>query len=218
MSANLNMRSIQESVEDKAKEAREWGRKAYLTYLGVWGMGYDGLKSVYAHRQMWMDKAEKRGKLVEKELSKAITAYQKDFPGEVGKLAGNVQHTAGDIARSASARAEEWAKKAEKTVAHVVRRESAAEVVETITVEAEEAVKHLNGSGSKAAKVVQERVESAVDRILKSYDELSVKDIVAGLEGLTLDELEELRKHELAGKNRVTVVREIDTRKQAMTI
>lgn len=218
MSANLNMRSIQESVEDKAKQAREWGRKAYLTYLGVWGMGYDGLKSVYEHRQMWMDKAEKRGKLVEKGLSKTISAYQKDFPGEVGKLADSVQHTASDIARSAGARAEEWAKKAEKSVSHVVRRESAGEVVETIAVEAAHATKNVDSAVAKAVEAVQEQAESAVDYILKGYDELSVKDIVAGLEGLALEELDELRKHEVAGKNRVTVVREIDARKQAMTI
>ena len=49
------------------------------------------------------------------------------------------------------------------------------------------------------------------------YDELSVKDIAAGLEKKSMMQLEALRDYEVGNKNRVTVLREIDARMQAMT-
>lgn len=225
MSINLNMRNVQEVVEDTNKKAMDLGRKAYLTYLGAWGMGYDGLKTVYKERWTWVDKAEKRGKVVEKELGKVFKAYQKDFPGEVSKLAESMQDTATDLAKSATKKAEEWAKVAEKSVVQVVKRDSAVgQAVEEIKVEAKAAAKNVNGSvkkvQEKSAEVVaevQEVAESAVEKIWKGYDELGVKEIVAGLESMSVKKLEELRKYEVDGKNRVTVVREIDARMQAMT-
>lgn len=225
MTANLNMRNVQETVEDTSKKAMDLGRKAYLTYLGVWGMGYDGVKNVYKEPMGWINKAEKRGKVVEKNIAKIFEAYQKDFPGEVTKLAESVQHTATDLAKSAGSKAEEWAKVGQKQFAQVVKWESApGQVVEEIKVEAKAAAKSVNGSvkkvqekGAAVVAEVQEVAESAVEKIWKGYDELGVKEIVAGLESMSVSKLEELRTYEVGGKNRVTVVREIDARMQAMT-
>jgi hypothetical protein len=222
MTANLNMRNVQESVEDTSKVVMEYGRKAYLAYLGAWGMGYDGLKAVYKHPKVWVDKAEKRGKVVEKDLMKVFQAYQQDFPGEVAKLAEKAQSGAGDLYKSAESYAEDFAKKAEKTFAQVVRRNpEVAAVVEDIAVDAKAATKSVTVGARKAvdsvATDVEAVVESAVEAIWKGYDELGVKDIVAGLDNMDMKRLEELRKYEAGSKNRVTVMREIDARMQALT-
>ncbi|MGL4651368.1 MAG: hypothetical protein ACRC1H_18330 [Caldilineaceae bacterium] len=221
MTANVNMRNVQEMIEDTTKEVKVLGRKAYLTYLGAWGLGYDGVMSLYTDRWHWVEKAEKRGKVVEKDVMKIFEAYQKDFPGEVAKLAESVQSTAGDLYKSAEGYAEDLAK--------AVRRDvNVSETVENIVVEAKAAVRGFNGNGKKAADKAQEMVadtqaaveavaESVVDAIWKGYDELGVKDIVAGLEGMEMKKLEELRAYESGSKNRVTVLREIDARMQAMT-
>jgi len=225
MVANLNVRKVQETMEDSAKQAQELGRKAYFTYLGVWGMSYDGAKALYKEPKVWVGKAEKRGKVVEKELRKIVEAYRADFPGEASKLAEEVQEKALSLGKEAGHMAEEWAKRAEKTISKVVGYDSSVvEKVEEIAVEAKAMVKNLNGSMRKgaeksveAAAVVKEAADSAIEGLWKGYDEMGVKDIVSGLEGMEIKKLEEVRKYEAGSKNRVTILREIDARLQAMT-
>jgi hypothetical protein len=223
MASNVNVRSMQEMLEDSSKKAMELGRRGYLAYLGAWGMGYDGVKSIAKEPMAWVKKAEKRGKVVDKDLRKLIEAYRKDFPGEVAKLAESVQHGAVDMAESVQHTATDLAKSAEKSVTGLFGSD-AKQVVEEITVEAKKTVSSVNGGARKMADAAAEvsveqvtKVESAVDKVWKGYDDLGVKDIVAGLETMKLKDLEEVRNYELGSKNRVTVLREIDARLQAMT-
>lgn len=227
MDAKIDMRTVQENVEDNAKKARELGHKAMLAYLGMWGMGYDAGKSVYKDGWKWVDKAEKRGEQVEKDLTKLVKAYQKDFPGEVSKLAHTAQETATEVAKDVTGQADKVTKSVQKVWSQYVSA-PAAEKVEEIGVQAtdmaEKAVVKAQAMVSEVAEGAQAQlaeaqavVESAADKIWKGYDELSVKDIAAGLEKKSMKQLEALREYEVANKNRVTVLREIDGRMQAMT-
>lgn len=227
MTAKINMRAVQENVEDNSKKAREMGRKAMLAYLGMWGMGYDAGKSVYADGWKWVEKAEKRGEQVEKELTKVVKAYQKDFPGEVTKLAHTAEETAKDVAKDVTVQADKVSKSMQKVWSQYVSH-PAAETVEEIGVKAVEAAESVVAKSqmvvNEAAEAAQEKIEeakqqvsSAVEDIWKGYDELSVKDIAAGLEKKSMKQLEALRDYEVGNKNRVTVLREIDARMQAMT-
>ena len=212
MTAKINMRTVQENIEDNSKKARELGRKAMLAYLGVWGMGYDAGKAAYKDGWKWVDKAEKRGEKVEKALVKVVKAYQKDFPGEVTKLAHNAEDVAKDVAKDVSAQADKVSKSMQKVWDQYVSH-PAAEAVEEIGVKAVEAGEAVQ------AKIEESKLQAVtlVDGIWKGYDELSVKDITAGLEKKSMTQLEELRDYEVGNKNRVTVLREIDARMQAMT-
>lgn len=216
MSANLSMRGVQESVEDNAKKVNELGRKAVLAYLGVWGLGWDAGKAVYKDFPAWVEKAEKRGEVVEKDLMEVFHAYQKDFPGEVSKLAEKVQTTVSDVAKEVGPAADKYYKGFEQYV-QTMRKSGAPEAVESIKVKAEGGAKKAKAVVVEAAEPVAEAVESAVDAIWKGYDSLSVKDILAGLDGKSVKDLDELREYEAGSKNRVTVLREIDARIQAMT-
>ena len=216
MSANINMRGIQESVEDSAKKVREAGRKAMLAYLGVWGMSFDFSKSVYKDGWTWVEKAEKRGEGVEKEIMDLLAAYQKDFPGEVKKLAHNVESEVKTVTKDVTFQAEKVTKNLEKYFEKYVRRGAAAEVVEEIKVNGESAVKKVKAVVKESMEEAQEMVESAAEAVWKGYDSLSVKDIMAGLETKSVKDLQFVRDYEAANKNRVTVLREIDARLQAM--
>jgi hypothetical protein len=216
MAVNINMRGVQETVEDGAKKVNEVGRKALLAYLGVWGMGWDASKAVYKDMPAWVDKAEKRGEVVEKDLMEVFHAYQKDFPGEVTKLAEKVQSTVSEVAKEVGPAADRYYKNLEKYVASV-RKNVAPEAVVEIKVKAEAGAKKAKAVVAEAAEPVTEAVESAVDALWKGYDSLSVKDILAGLDGKSFKDLEALREYEVGSKNRVTVLREIDARMQAMT-
>lgn len=218
MSANLNMRNVQEGMEDSAKQLREYGRKAFLAYIGAWGMGYDFGKSVYSDGWKFVDKAEKRGEEVEKELMKIIEAYQKDFPGEVKKLANTVEdgvkHLAEDVSEQAGKYGEDFQKRVASRLDFMHRdaKIESIEVSEKVTGAVDKAAEAVKDT----ADAVAEKVENAFDVVWKGYDELSVKDITAGLDKLEAASLEKVREYEAANKNRVTVLREIDAKLQAV--
>ena len=227
MTAKINMRNVQENVEDNSKKAREFGRKAMLAYLGMWGMGYDAGKSVYKDGWKWVEKAEKRGEKVEKELTKVVRAYQKDFPGEVSKLAHTAEGTAKDVAKDVTGQADKVTKTMQKYFNQYVSSPTVV-TVEEIGVKAadmaEDAVAKTQMVVNDAAEAAQEQlkeaqavIENPVNKLWMGYDELSVKDIAAGLEKKSMMQLEALRDYEVGNKNRVTVLREIDARMQAMT-
>ena len=47
---------------------------------------------------------------------------------------------------------------------------------------------------------------------MKGYESLSVREISERMEGLSVEELERLRSHEAANKNRSTPLKRLDTR------
>lgn len=234
MTAKINMRGMQESVEDSAKQVRKVGRKALLASLGVAGLGYDLGMSVIKDGSAWLEKAEKRGKVVENDIVEMLKAYRNDFPGEVRKLAQNVEGGVNELAKDVTGQVEKvgtYVQKLSKGSANAV-----VETVEDIQVSATRTVtKAANRVASKAQDSVKEMkvvmpatvqsavrdaeeiVESAVNALWSGYDELSVKDIVAGLGSKSINVLEQVRQYEIDRKNRVTVIREIDARLQAMT-
>lgn len=227
MAAKINMRTVQENVEDTTKMAREFRRKAMHAYLGMWGLGYDAGKSVYHDGWKWIEKAEKRGEEVEKELAKVVKAYQKDFPGEVSKLAHSAEETAKDVAKDVTGHADKVTKTMHKYFNQYVSSPIAATVeeigvkavdtAESAVANTQKVVNEAAGAAQEQLKEAQAVVESSVDKIWKGYDDLSVKDIAAGLETKSMMQLEALRDYEVSNKNRVTVLREIDARMQAMT-
>jgi hypothetical protein len=213
------MRNVQESMEDSAKQLREYGRKAFLAYLGAWGMGYDFGKSVYSDGWKFVDKAEKRGEEVEKELKKFIEAYQKDFPGEVKKLANTVEDGVKHLAEDVSEQAGKYGEDIQKRMAarfDFMHREAKLESIE-VSEKATDAVNKAAEAVKDTAEAVAESVENAFDAVWKGYDDLSVKDITAGLDKFDVETLEKVRVYEAANKNRVTVLREIDAKLQAVT-
>jgi hypothetical protein len=212
MAANINMKNVQETVEDSGKQARELARKAYLTYLGAWGLSYDFGKSALKDGSEWLNKAEVRGLKVHKQISKIVDDFQSDLPGEVKKVVDSVETNINEVAKDMSGQVEKLGKNMQMYVKQVVGS-GPADVVEEIKVNGKAAVKKMEAAGVD----VQKAVDSAIDSVWQGYDELSVKDIVSGMEGMSVDTLNEIRSYEVKNKDRVTVLREIDARLQALT-
>jgi hypothetical protein len=241
MAAKINMRGVQEGVEDGVKQASDMSRKAFLAALGFAGLGFDLGKSIMNDSSAWLEKAERRGESVEQELRKMVAAYQQDFPGEVMKLSQNVQTNVNDLARNVTAQTQrinavmsrfvgDASDSLGETVVDIqVNAQNAArqtadmvqDTVDSVQKNGADAVKSLKietpAAMEAAVESAQKTVDSAMNKVWKGYDDLSVKDILAGLEGKSMSTLEQVREHEIAGKNRVTVIREIDAHIQAMT-
>ncbi len=206
MTATINMRGVQEKIEDNAKEVSVMSRKAFLAYLGAVGMAYDFVKSVVNDTPVWLEKAEKRGVVVEKELMKAFDAYQKDFPGEMKKLAATIETNVNTVTKEVGGQAEKFVNRFDFGKRGVV-----GEAVQDIQVNG-------NGVVKAATESVAEATESVINAVWAGYDEMNVKDIVAGLESMSPEDLGKVRAYETETKNRITVLREIDARLQAMTV
>ena len=76
--------------------------------------------------------------------------------------------------------------------------------------EVEKFLGQFQPKAEEAVKAVTIEVENVMDKIMPGYDELAAKDIVGKLAVLPKEKLIEIREYEVRGKNRVTVLREID--------
>ena len=64
---NIDLRNVQEKVEDSARNAQDFGRKTVLATIGFWGLAYDKALDMWKLGNDWVDKAEKRGEELEHE-------------------------------------------------------------------------------------------------------------------------------------------------------
>lgn len=176
----VNLRNVQEQVEDSVKQARVLGRKAILAYAGFWGLAYDRAQALWADSKKFIDDAEKRGEELEHDWVEQFNRLQKN--PDFKKVASYVEEQVDVVSKN----------------------------TKSIVAEVEKFLAAINPSAGEAAvaKDVAIKVEIAV---IEGYDEMNVKDIVALLPSLSKEKLQEVRAYEAANKNRVTVLREIDT-------
>lgn len=233
----ISLRNVQERMEDGVKEARRLSRKAMLAYTGMWGMTYDVAKSVTTDSQKWMDKAEKRGEEIEKEFLAEFNKVEKQATDEFKKWYGKVEGQVEKVTKEVSERADGLVKSvrtldlnrngkadmAEATDAAKEIKISAAKVVDKVETKVEAAKKDAVKAAEKIVAEANAAVEkttdlakSVFDEVWQGYDEMGAKDIVTGLSTMDMDKLAKVREHEAAHKNRVTILREIDTRMQEL--
>ena len=99
---NIDLRNVQEQVEDGVKQAQTFSRKAVLAYAGMWGLAYDKAQEMWAEGGKLIEKAEKRGedleaewmqqfnKVQEKPEVKRVVVYVEDQVDHVSKNAKTV--------------------------------------------------------------------------------------------------------------------------------
>jgi hypothetical protein len=69
----------------------------------------------------------------------------------------------------------------------------------------------VEGAVTDAVAAVEKAVESMAEKLVAGYDNLAARDVVEHLKGMSRESLEILKEYEGKNKNRVTVLREIDT-------
>jgi hypothetical protein len=177
---NVDLRDVQEKVEDSVKSAQDMGRKFALAYVGMWGLAYDKAQELWEAGMELVDKAEKRGEELEQEWGKQFDKLQEK--PEVKRVVDAVEDRVDVVSKNAK----------------------------TVVSEVEKFLGQFQPKVEEAVKDVTIELENIADKIIAGYDEMAAKDIVAKLPGLPKESLIEIREYEVRGKNRVTVLREID--------
>ena len=178
---NVDLRNVQETMEDSARSAQDFGRKTVLATIGFWGLAYDKAMDMWKFGNELVDKAEKRGEELEHEWSQEINKLQKN--PEVKKVVDYVEDQVDGVSKNAK----------------------------SVVTEVEKFLAQFTPTKvEEAAKDVVIKVESAIAEIFPGYDELPAKEITLKLPTFSREQLTDLRVYEVANKNRVTVLREID--------
>lgn len=177
---NVDLRNVQETVEDSMKSAQDVGRKAILATVGMWGLAYDKANSLWGASMELVDKAEKRGEELEMSFNKRFEKLQEK--PEVKRVVDVVEDSVDTVSKN----------------------------TKSVVSEVEKFLAQFQPKAEEAVKDVAIKVENVLDEVLPGYDELAAKDIVAKLPGMPEEALLKVREYEVKNKNRVTVLREID--------
>ncbi len=73
---NVDLRDVQEKVEDGVQSAKNMSRKVVLASIGVWGLAYDKAQEMWDASMGLVDKAEKRGEEIEQDFGKRFNKMQ----------------------------------------------------------------------------------------------------------------------------------------------
>jgi len=202
MNFNLDLRNVQEQVDANIKEVTHVGHKAILTYAGLWGLAYDKTQSVFGDSKALFDKAEKRGEELESEWMSEIKKMRKN--PTVEKYTDMVEERVADVSKVAKNLQTE----VKGFVGRYVNPNEAVATAENLKIEVEDAVSNATAT---VEKQVEKVVDSIAEKLVAGYDSLAAKDVVEHLKGMNRKSLETLKEYEAGNKNRVTVLREIDT-------
>jgi phosphosulfolactate synthase (CoM biosynthesis protein A) len=181
---NVDLRDVQEKVEDGMQSAKNVGRKVVLASIGVWGLAYDRAQDFWDAGMSLVDKAEKRGEELEQDFGKRFNKMQeqvKEQP-QVKKVVDSVEDGYDAVSKNAK----------------------------SVVSEVEKFLGQFQPKAEEVVKDVAIEVEKVMDAVIPGYDEMAAKDIVGQLPGMPKEKLIEIREYEVKGKNRVTVLREID--------
>lgn len=204
---NVDLRQTQEKVGDSVKRMQNLSRKTFLAYAGLWGMAYDEAKELVDRGKELVDKAENRGEKIEKRTSQEAKKYYEQAETRLNKVQTRVRK-----------RFETSESTAEQELETQVER-----VLERLGIPSRERIVRLSSEiealSQKIDRVMAEEASGpAAEAPMPGYDEMTAKEVVSHLRGLTLTELAAIRTYELAHENRVTVLREIDRQIEAMPI
>lgn len=184
--ARMDLRNVQEKVEDRAKMVRTYGRKAERVYLGLLGMAYDYSRDMMKSGMKFLDKAEERGVEVEKLLNEQMTEMRK-----------RVESRVEEVKEEVTTRGEAMEKEVQKALDKVKPSS-------------------INGKRAEVDQIkIDVEVDMAAAQPIAGYDEMNVEEVRERLGLLDVAKLQEVRAYEAAHKNRVTVLREIDDELEA---
>lgn len=204
--ANGQLIEVENMVEEKTNNAltkiQDVSRKSVSAYVGMWRMIFDGAKNTVDRSMRLFDDAAERGEDVEQ---KAV-----------------------DNAQEITNQAEDRANKIQDRVTRTFRRskdemDSQIEAaLNRLDIPTHSSIVELNAKldalNKKLDEMIVVQAEPVVEQPMPRYDKLTAKEIVSKLAPLTIEELAAVKQYEMAQENRVTVLREVDRRLEAMPI
>ncbi len=201
---NLNLRNLQEQVEDSVKGTRQLGRKAALIYAGLLGLAYDQAKQMLRSSMKLVDQAEERGETIVTELNQRTEELRSQANLQTLKWRDRVDQSI-----------EKATFEATEAVHNV--EEMAEKAISRMSADKEGAAQELRLAGPMNIEITTvETIEVTLPEPIGGYDALNVKEIAEQMQGWDAALLETVRAYELATKNRVTVLRAVDERMESM--
>ncbi len=179
--SEVNLRNVQEQMEDQFQMAKKYARKGMLAYAGMWGLAYDWSKARYGMGMDLLEKAEKRGEEVER-------MFMDEFKKRRGEVEERVESVAKELQEG---------------------RETLEHQLDTI-VNKVGLVKRAAMSETQISVKVETEVK--MHEPFEGYDLLNAKEAGDRVAEMDAEQLKYMRVYEVANKNRVTVLREIDAR------
>jgi poly(hydroxyalkanoate) granule-associated protein len=205
-SVERQITDVENIVEEKTNSAlsqiQEVSRKSVYASLGMWRMIYDSALNTVDRSKRFFDEAVERGEDVEKKTMENA----KEMTSQVEERASEVQERISRNFRRSESELESQVESALNRL-NVPTRSNIAELNAK-----------LEALSKKIDEIMVVQAEVVVEQPMPRYDNLTAKEIVNKLAPLTIEELVAVKQYEMAQENRVTVLREIDRRLEAMPI
>ena len=189
---DVNLRTVQEQVEDNVQQVRTYSNKALFAYIGLWGLAYDYAKDAYTNSSTLFEKAEHRGEEMVRDLNDQLDRVQTQAGDQTKKVRNVVEEQVDTVSKTISANSEMMQKNANKVLSRVGI--SGADLAEEVT--------------STVIEVKSDLEDLVVP--FKGYDDMTAKELTAKLDSAGKKTLKTARAYEAGTKNRVTVLRHID--------
>lgn len=206
---NIDLRDTQESLEDNIKMMRDFGRKSVRVYAGVLGLAYDSARSLVSQGKSFVDEAEERGEALESATQRRVEDVYSDARRQAQAATQRLDETRSEL-RSRVRRSERQAEaELESQIESILERMGIPnrERINRLSVE----IENLSQKIDRLARLQ----DPTVAEPMPGYDQLTAKEIVERLDGMSNTQLAAVQSYETAHENRVTVLREVERRLQS---
>ena len=231
---NLDLRNVQEQVEDNVKRLRQLNRRGVLAYVGLWGVIYDQAKALVEEGTNWLDQAEQRGMKLEETLNDQLLTLDNQAAHELKKwrarLQPKPQAVKSEPTRATTTIEHEIEQRIEQLLTHLGiphrdRLERLSREIDALSRKLDEQLQQAQTAATekqpaeKQATEEQVAEESEAVLPLPDYDKLNAKTVMSQLKQLDAEQLQAVRAYESTHAARVTVLREIDQQmKRALAV
>ncbi len=215
---NLDLRETQEKVDNNLRQVRQFGYKTILAYAGLWGMAYDEAVSVLERGRSVLNQAGERGEALEAEANQRVQRVRKEAESQLREVEARVE-TLQDKLFNRVQRVEDKAEAdVEVQIERVLNRLGipSRERIAKLSTEIESLSRKIDQQLAAQKKSVVVVETDPMPQPLVSYDNLNAKEIIASLDAAKMDALMAIKLYEEAHENRITVLREVNRRLDAM--
>jgi polyhydroxyalkanoate synthesis regulator phasin len=207
------LENTKKMTETAYTDAKNGGHKVVLVSLGTMGMAQDTLQDLYKRTSSWYEKSYERGTEIEKrfrhdadelltESRKRFETAENDLEAQVKKVVDRLKVPTQDEIKGLTKNLEDVEGRIEGFVRNVLKMEP----------------KKVTDVVAEVETKVEATVEAIVQLPFADYAELTAKEINQRMSDMTLSEMRKVLDYEGAHENRVTVIREINRRLEAMPI
>lgn len=211
------LENTKKMTETAYTDAKNGGHKVVLVGLGTMGMAQDTLQDLYKRTSSWYEKSYERGAEIEKrfrhdadelltESRKRFETAETDLEAQVKKVVDRLKVPSQDELKGLTKNLEDVEGRIEGFVRNVLKMEP--KKVSDVVGEVE----------TKVAATVEATAEAIAQLPFADYAELTAKEINQRMGDMTLSEMRKVLDYESAHENRVTVIREINRRLEAMPV